>query len=243
MPVTQDQPAPYTSPSVVIEVVARYRDKGLPTPVTPEVLARAGVSESLIPRSLQSLKGLDLIDAEGRPTAVLEGLRLAPEGEYRARVADWLNAAYADALQFIDPATSDETAIHDAFRSYKPTGQRDRMVTLFCGLFSHAGIGPERAKAAPRKNPPPRGKPITAMAKPATVRAFQNPPPPPLLAPAGLHPALAGLLASLPPTGEGWTKVERDRFLATFGAVLDFCFPVVTAKSKPPQAESEGEPM
>jgi hypothetical protein len=39
---------------------------------------------------------------------------------------------------------------------------------------------------------------------------------------------LAGLLATLPSPQEGWTKERRNQFVATFGAVLDFCFPIST---------------
>jgi len=38
---------------------------------------------------------------------------------------------------------------------------------------------------------------------------------------------LAGLLASLPADGKGWTAPKRDQFLATFKAVLDFCIPIL----------------
>ena len=40
-----------------------------------------------------------------------------------------------------------------------------------------------------------------------------------------LHPALAGLLAGLPATGQGWTQADRDRFMTAFGVVLDFAHP------------------
>eukprot|EP01036_Dinobryon_divergens_P038121 gene38121-49986_t len=140
MPVTKDAPAPYAPSAVILALVDRYRKKGLPTPISAETLARSGVSDSLIPRSLYALKVLDLIDESGKPTNVFEGLRLAPEAEYKSRLADWLSAAYIDALNFVDPATSDETQIRDAFRGYNPVGQQDRMVSLFIGLFHAAGV-------------------------------------------------------------------------------------------------------
>ena len=49
---------------------------------------------------------------------------------------------------------------------------------------------------------------------------------------AGMPAALAGLLTSLPSSGETWTKIERDRFVHTFAAVLDFCFPVAAGKQQ-----------
>jgi Family of unknown function (DUF5343) len=84
---------------------------------------------------------------------VFEGLRLVPEAEYKARMGEWLTAAYADALKFVDPATATETQVRDAFRGYKPVGQQDRMVSLFLGLFEAAGIAPERKKKKPSPKP------------------------------------------------------------------------------------------
>ena len=39
---------------------------------------------------------------------------------------------------------------------------------------------------------------------------------------------LAGLFAKLPAEGQAWTEKQRDKFVQTFEAVLDFCFPVVS---------------
>jgi hypothetical protein len=150
MPVTSESPAPYAPVSPVLEIVDRYRNRGLPTPISAEVLSRAGVSDSLISRTLQTLKVLDLIEEDGTPTSTFEDLRKAPEGEYQTRLQEWLNHAYADVLRFVDPATADETSLRDAFRSYKPVAQQPRMLTLFTGLYAAAGIVSDRAKA-PRK--------------------------------------------------------------------------------------------
>jgi len=151
-------------------------------------------------------------------------------------LAEWLNSAYADVLQFVDPGTADEAALRDAFRGYNPPGQRDRMVTLFMGLFRAAGIAPEKASSgAPRK----KVASFTLKPRVATkLKSDQTPPPP--LKPGGavnfdgaLPPAIAGLLTSLPTQGQGWTKAERDAFMTTLGVVVDFCFPPgVVAKPK-----------
>lgn len=228
MPVTADRPAPYAPTSAILTLIERHRNRGLPSPINADVLARAGISDSLVPRTLQSLQTLDLVDEEGRPTQILEAIRLAPQAEYQRRLADWLTATYADALTFIDPATADETAIRDAFRSYKPTGMQSRMVSLFSGLFAAAGIAPEKPRQRqPARQPaarPPQKRTAApprrdAPQKPASIEVAQT-------AGSGLPPALAGLLASLPPEEHGWTREQRDRFVATFSAVLDFCFPL-----------------
>ncbi|MHC2216635.1 DUF5343 domain-containing protein [Rhizobium leguminosarum] len=149
MPVISENPGPYAPSTAIIGLIERHRNKGLPSPVDSEVLGRAGISDSLIPRTLQAMQTLDLLDEDKRPTEIFEGLRKASEPDFRNRVAEWLNAAYADALAFIEPSTAEETDIRDAFRSYKPIGQQDRMVTLFIGLYAYAGIRAERAPRQP----------------------------------------------------------------------------------------------
>lgn len=235
MPVTVDQPAPYAPASAIMDLVSRHRAKGLQAPVDADVLARCGISDSLIPRTLQALKVLDLINPEGHPTEVLEGIRLAPESEYQARLTDWLTAAYADALAYVDPSTADEITIRDAFRKYVPTGQQSRMVTLFMGLFTAAGVMPERQRATTPRKALSNGsalKPRPARATPAPASQAR------IQAATGsmrrqqvdggtaLPPALSGLLASLPPSGAGWTKELRDKFMAAFPVILDFCYPI-----------------
>jgi hypothetical protein len=187
------------------------------------VLERAGVTQSLNARVLQALQVLDLIDDSGMPTPTFEGIRLASEAEYKKRLEDWLKSTYADIFSFVDPATDDETSIRDAFRSYQPVGQQERMVSLFQGLARAAGLLPEKTSAPrsasrPRSSssPAPRRSPPRPMAKPM---GGGN-------ASLGLPAPLAGLLSSLPPEGEGWTSATRDKFMDTFGAVLDFCIPV-----------------
>jgi Family of unknown function (DUF5343) len=235
MPVTNDQSAPYAPPSAIMGLIERHRNKGLPSPVDAEVLARAGISDSLIPRTLQALNSLDLLAEDGKPSEVLEGLRLAPESEYPQCLVAWLKSAYADALSFVDPAVDDEVRIRDAFRSYKPTGQQSRMVTLFVGLFTAAGVIPERLRQPgrqSRQSQAPRVRPKTNPALESADTPRRAEPNAgstglPLGISSGLPPAIAGLLASLPKAGSGWTKERRNAFHTTFGSVMDFCYPIV----------------
>ena len=240
MPVTQDGPAPYAPPKAILDLVQRHRNKGLPSPVDTDVLARAGIPDSLIPRTLQSLKILDLLAEDGSPSEVLERIRLAPEAEYQQRLAEWLSAAYSDALTYVDPAADDEVAIRDAFRKYVPTGQQSRMVTLFMGLFTAAGVMPVRERSpakvvarrlAPRSILPARERKATPEGtktqSPSTITM------------QGLPPALAGLLADLPQNGSGWTAEKREGFKATFSVVLDYCFPIIKNDKQQTEAATD----
>ena len=252
MAVTADKAAPYAPSSTMLEIIKRHRDRGLPLPVNKETLVRGGVAETIVPRVLQALQTLDLIDDAGQPTPTFEGIRKAPDAEYKNRMAEWLNAAYADALKFVDPATADEKKVRDAFRNYSPTGQQARMVPLFMGLYAAAGIGPERTVQQPR--PHTRAAPRQSVARSTVSRSgsgshsgsrsgggsrsssHANP-----IIPSGIPEPLTGLLARLP-SERGWTQADRNKFLNTFGTVLDFCFPIVTqADLDTTEEDSENE--
>ncbi|MBO6900390.1 MAG: DUF5343 domain-containing protein [Rhizobiaceae bacterium] len=243
MPVTADAPAPYAPTAAILAIINHHRNKGFSGAIDADVLARIGVSDSLMSRTLYALQVLDLIGEDGKPTEVFEGIRLAPEAEYQQRLQNWLQAAYADALQYVDPAQDDDTRIRDAFRSYKPLGQQARMVTLFTGLFAAAGVRPEREKQSPRRQSTSSG----ARQAPRRQSNVRTPSPPPLKRESSppysnnLPPPLAGLLASLPSEKAGWTAEKRNQFVATFGAVLDFCIPIRENAEQEPEEENEME--
>jgi len=237
MAVTSDKAAPYAPASAVIEIMGRFRSRGLPVPINSDVLARAGVSGSLIPRTLYALQVLDLIDENGAPTSIFEGLRLAPESEYQAKQADWLKNAYADVFAFVDPTSDSETSVRDAFRSYQPIGQQNRMVSLFQGLCSAAGLMAGKAPSSSR--PQARNgasSPNTQQSRSSTpikhLKDFVDQPKPPTTLHGTLPPALTGLLESLPRNGASWSRTTRNKFVTTFEAVLDFCIPINEATEK-----------
>jgi hypothetical protein len=235
MAVSKQSPAPYTAGSAVINVIRRFRDKGLTAPFTLDVLTRAGVSESLAPRTLQALGTLELIDDKGMPTPTLQKIRVVSEKEYKACIADWIKSVYAEVFQFVDPSKDDAIAIRDAFRAYQPPGQQDRMVALFLALCAEAGLVDESKKSEAK---PAARKAISRVARTVigqrTTRAT-----PTVGASAGLPPALAGLMQSLPANGAGWTKSKRDKFIQTFESVLDFVVPIVEHDASETNDEKE----
>src|SRR5688572_17050623 len=138
MSIVADGVAPYAPTATVVSVIDRARARGLPSPVTKDVLMKAGVSESLVPRTLQSLQLLELVQDDGTWTDNLEMLRRAPEGEFQGRLAEIIRTVYAEVFQYVDPVKDSGTAIRDAFRGFTPHGQQDRMVSLFIGLCQKA---------------------------------------------------------------------------------------------------------
>src|SRR5262249_39720039 len=140
MPLASGSTAPYAPPATVQAAIKAYRDRGLTTPITAEVLVRASIPETLARRTLRSLVSLDLIDDQGRPTSEFEPVKKAPTAEFKGKLEELVRSVYAEVFQFADPSTDSTEKITDAFRSYLPDGQRSRMVTLFLGLCEAAGI-------------------------------------------------------------------------------------------------------
>lgn len=231
MAVTTANPAPYAPASAIIDLIDRYRNRGLSKPFTAEVLARAGVSDSLIPRTLYALQALELIGEDLNPTATLEAIRLAPEPELKKVLEGWIKGAYADVLMFVNPS-DDESAVRDAFRAYNPPGQQGRMVTLFLGLCRFAGMrADDQSNAAPRPAARKSASSVVAAKKPSTT-AGANKAQPAMLGnlSSGLPAPIAGLLAKLPPDGGTWTQSDRDKFEKAFSAMLDFSYSIAEPK-------------
>ncbi len=108
MPIEPDGPAPYAPPKATNTVLEHHRDRGLPTPITREAIARVIDSDPLAPRVIKTLRLFDLIDVEGKPTSTFDEIaKSRTNAEYKERLADVLRAAYADVFQYIDPSDSD----------------------------------------------------------------------------------------------------------------------------------------
>lgn len=221
----------YAPPANVLDVIEAYRSRGLTTPFTAEVLTRAGVPESVAPRTLNSLEVLGLVDQGGQPSEQLEALRLAPQGDFTARLREFVEGTYAEILQFADLAKDDADKVLDAFRGVKPQGQMRRMVTMFLGLCDAAGMIPDGSPAKPGVKPVrAAGTPRRSTTKKSAPKSAERPAGAKSRARSAhddmIPVPIAGILSKLPAEGTTWTKAKRESFLKIFTSVLDFCFPI-----------------
>jgi hypothetical protein len=248
--------APYAPPATVLEMITRYRDRGMTTPINVEVLERAGIPESLTRRTLQALKLLEILDGDGNPTSAFEQATRSGDEEFREKLRDMLTTAYGDVFSFADPAKDSYDRVRDAFRGFNPRGQQDRMVTLFLGLMEFVGVDVRAAAGSrTREVAPPSGRsakkaPTTAVRKGAkddpgtgAGTARTQTVHPVGIGPAAddLPPGLVGLLHQIPRGGAGWPAAQRDAFLAAFTAVLNFTIPVREHEPAPSPVVSDDE--
>jgi Family of unknown function (DUF5343) len=248
MALQPEGPGAYAPPRAVIGIIERWRERGVPTPITADTLVRASVTtDSLTPRTLQTLKLLDLIDDSGQPTDEFVELRKVSSDQYKDRLAALLRVAYADVLAHVDPTKDDYERIRDAFRVYSPPGLRDRMVTLFLGLAEYAGLisgdrakeltGRRSSKPRPNRPAPARGAKSqpqpssngsgTGTSEPSDTTARTERP-----KDGRLPPALEGFMRALPEPGTSVSTKRREQYVQAFASNFDLSYDV--------QEESEG---
>ncbi len=139
MAVNLEGGAPYAPSTAIIEFINRNRNGGVPAPVTLQTLERLGISGSLRPRTMQSLKQLDFVDDSGELAREFANLRKLSTPEYLPALAELLRGAYADVFAIVDPSDATYENVQDAFRGFTPAGQITRMVSLFLSLLDHTG--------------------------------------------------------------------------------------------------------
>jgi hypothetical protein len=217
--------APYAPAKAVLGVIERYRERGLPDPLTTGNLEQVGVPASMGPRTLQALRFLGLIDEGGNRLESFEQLKRAKTDEYPAQLAEIVRAAYLPVFTVVDPATDTDTAVADAFRGYEPGAQREKMLALFRGLVSAAGIVERQHQArggAPKKptggalapRPKPGKKPTAQQAEPVSQDRSSDDE-------AMLDIRLITAIIQQLPRDRRWSTSRRQRWLGAITSAVD----------------------
>ena len=219
--------APYASYKNVRDVINRYRDRGLPEPLTYSDLERIGIPGGMAPRTLRALRFLGLVDEAGNRLEAFERLKRATTEEYPALLAEIVRGAYLPIFQIVDPAQDSDTALADAFRRFEPSAQREKMIVLFRGLAEEAELIPPKSRqqreGGARREPRPR----TAIPKPPTqVIQPEGIPAPGATTESQADYRLVQAVIQQLPREPRWTATKRDRWIAALTSAVDLVFEV-----------------
>jgi hypothetical protein len=175
MPLRPDSPAPYTSAIAVTSFLDRYRVAQLPDKFQPDDLIRIGVKESLVNRTMSSLRLLELIEEDGSPSVALARLTKSRPDEYKADFASHLRSVYSEVFTILDPASASAQEIQNAFWGYVPKGQMDAIIRLFLGLCAYAGLIAEEARPVVQATKPRKPERRSPVATPVRDRSGTGP--------------------------------------------------------------------
>ncbi|MDE2939714.1 MAG: DUF5343 domain-containing protein [Chloroflexota bacterium] len=222
-----DHFAPYAPVSNVTDAITRRRDRGLPSPVTNEVLESIGIPPGNSSRTLQALRFLGLIDDENMQTDAMERIARASSSEYEQVLASIVRNAYGSVFTIVDPTQDDETAVNDAFRQFTPPAQRERMVTLFLGLCREAGMAVSqttRRRASERRrstSTTQRAKQNNSTSNSQAIKVVESEA---SEIPAGTtiidYRLISAIVNQLPGDGK-WSSIRRERWLSAMTAAVD----------------------
>lgn len=175
MPLEHFGKAPYAPSQSVIDVIEKHRQVGL-TKIDDAVLdARVGITKALRPRTLASLEMLDFIKADGTISTEFARLAEVPDEHYKSALADMLRAAYKPIIDDLKTEDiGDAAKVEGAFRSFTPVGQIKRMVNLYLGLMSFAGVITQGPRTRGSKSTSTHG----ASPKTRNTHQSQQKPPP-----------------------------------------------------------------
>ena len=198
-----------------------------------------GISEGNIPRTLQTLRFLNLIDEEGRQTKAFNRIARVSTSEYPEILGEIIKEAYSDVFTIIDPAEATDIEFIDAFRFYQPQAQRNRMIILFRGLCQEAGLiegGPPETRKRGRvtktnKLPTQPQASGILKAQSYTEGSSQSPIVDSYQSINQEYALLEVLLRQLPEDRQ-WTKARRDRWLQALTANVDLLVDIIEAEDE-----------
>lgn len=225
-PVSDPDYAPYAPYKAVHDVITRYREAGLPDPLTPANLESVGVAAGMTARTLRALRFLGLVDEEGGRLEPFQRLKRATTDEYPGQLAEIVRAAYVPVFAIVDPAIHGDTAIDDAFRRFEPSAQRGKMIALFRNLCEEAGIikgGTNARQPVRRASDAQKAKPSPSVTPKRQSEPEQQQDKEEDLAPD--YRLISAVIQRLPRDGK-WTPEKRDRWLQALTSAIDLLIEV-----------------
>jgi hypothetical protein len=217
---------PYISFRTLLNLVERMADQGAPPRIDRTFLSGSEGGKTQV---LAALRALGFIDGDGNVTPKLDQMVKNPD-ERSGIIKEWLEENFAEPVR-LGSINATQGQLQDAFKTYGVSGDTMRKaIAFYLRAAEFAGVpvsknfktpSVQRADGTPGRRAAPRAKGKINRAK-ATEEPQRTPPGTPTL-----HPALASLLADLPPRGRGWTSEERESWKTAFETMLTYSIPLV----------------
>jgi hypothetical protein len=234
MPPNRDLPPPYFAFKTLTNTITKMEEVGPPNRIDRYFLS--GMSGAGQTQFIAGLKSLGLIDEEGAVQPQFVEIVTKPD-ERPALIGQVLHERYPEAVE-LGKTNATTGELLEVFQQYGVQGDTARKaIAFYLKAAEYVGDIPlspnfktpsTRSSGGGTKRRPKKTQ--TQEDKPASSTGNDG-------VPSGLHPALAGLLATIPKQGHTWTKDEHDRFKAAFDPVLAIAAPISAAETSNPNDE------
>lgn len=217
-------PPPYFAFKTLTNLVVRMEEHGPPTRIDRTFLT--GMSGAGQTQFIAGLKSLKLIDDQGVVQQRLIDLVKQPDNR-PALIGETLRERYPEAVE-LGKGNATTGELLEVFKKHGVQGDTARKaIAFYIAAAKYAGDIPlspnfktpsvRTGSGSSRK----RGRSSTRSGETNGADPDRG-----TDIPAGLHPALAGLLADIPKRGKTWTQEGHDDFKAAFDALLKIAAPI-----------------
>lgn len=196
----------------------------------------SGVTGSQV---VAALKFFGLVGERGVPDPTLE--MIAKDTEQRKIILSALMVRYNEALNGLDLERATAGELDERFRGYDISGDTFRKALVFfiqAAQYCDMPLSPYITKRKRVARPNAGGPPPRRRGRPPKVKAEGEKREPQVIRPTsivdslGLHPTVTPLLQDLNRIGSNWDKADRDKWVETFLAVLDYAYPARKGKEE-----------
>ncbi|HVQ57376.1 MAG TPA: hypothetical protein VMS60_00575 [Solirubrobacterales bacterium] len=230
MPPNRELPPPYFAFKTLTNTITKMEEVGPPNRIDRYFLS--GMSGAGQTQFIAGLKSLGLIDENTAVQPPFVEIVSKP-GQRPALIGQLLHERYPEAVE-LGKTNATTGELLEVFQQYGVQGDTARKaIAFYLKAAEYAGDIPlspnfKTPSARPSGNGSKR-RPKKAQNQDAPATPIVNDG-----IPSGLHPALAGLLKTIPKEGQTWTQLEYERFNAAFEPVLAIAAPVSDEQTSDP---------
>jgi hypothetical protein len=231
---------PYISFRTLLNLVEKMADQGAPPRIDRSYLSGSEGGKTQV---IAALRSLGFISTDGDVTPLMREMVKNPNE--RARIIRELLERHFPEPVRLGSINATQGMLQDAFKAYGITGDTMRKAIAFylrAAEFADVPVSQHfKTPSIQRADGTPGRKTSRAKDKrllPGDEHPSLTPPDP---RGATLHPALAAVLADLPPQGSAWTLAQKKRWRLAFDTMLDYSVPVIDETDLEEDDEEEVE--